>query len=130
MDGDPMTDLLSNNSDSFLFGYIIIFFLFLFIILGVIVFQIVKGIHQWHKNNQSEIITSFVFVRDKRNHAHHHVNQNTSHTSHTHFITFEFDNKERQEFRIKPDLFGLISIGDVGYLTFKGTRFIEFERVQ
>ncbi len=45
------------------------------------------------------------------------------------YITFEFDKDgSRKEFKVEGDTYGIIAEGDVGELSFKGRKFIEFQR--
>ena len=46
----------------------------------------------------------------------------------SYYITFEFLNGSRTEFLVTDKEYGIIAEGDVGILTFLGTRFISFER--
>ncbi len=112
--------------------FIFFFFVFFF---GIILYQIIKGISQWHANNQQPVLREKAKVKDKRFAAHTHSHQTGTQghgmvsTSYSYYITFEFSNGSRQEFRIKHKLYGLISVDDLGYLTYQGTRFKDFERI-
>ena len=51
----------------------------------------------------------------------------SSHTSY--YVTFEFESKDRTEFRVNGKEYGMIAEGDYGKLKFQGTRFLEFNRI-
>jgi hypothetical protein len=44
------------------------------------------------------------------------------------YITFEVESGDRLEFKVNGEEYGLCSEGDEGRLSFKGTRYIGFER--
>ena len=44
-------------------------------------------------------------------------------------FTFEFESKDRTEFRVNGKEYGMIAEGDYGKLKFQGTRFLEFNRI-
>ncbi|HCL03961.1 MAG TPA: hypothetical protein DHW61_16405 [Lachnoclostridium phytofermentans] len=47
-----------------------------------------------------------------------------------HFVTFQFESGDRLELGVSGQQYGLLGEGDVGKLTFQGTRFLSFERVR
>jgi hypothetical protein len=49
-------------------------------------------------------------------------------TSTFYYVTFQFHSNDRQEFRVSGQQYGQLVEGDVGKLTFQGTRFLGFER--
>jgi hypothetical protein len=123
-----------------MFGIFLIFFGITFIaILGVIVFIMVQSATQWNKNNHSPVLTveaRVVAKREKvsysnshhgRSHhgrsIHHHSSSSTSY-----YTTFEFESGDRLELRIPYNEFGYLVEGDMGRLTFQGTRYHGFER--
>ena len=116
-------------------GFQIIFFLMFFIIFGMFIVTIVRGIAEWNKNNHSPRITVDASVVTKRTnvsrHHHHHGTGHMGHTttSTTYYVTFQVDSGDRMELRMSGDEYGMIAEGDVGKLTFQGTRFLSFERV-
>ena len=119
-----------------MFEIIPLFVILIFVlVIGTILYQIIKGISQWHANNQQPVLREKLKVKDKRFTTHTHSHQtgtqggNMVSTSHSYYITFEFSNHSRQEFRIKHKPYGLISVDDIGYLTYQGTRFKDFERI-
>ncbi|MDV4149794.1 DUF2500 domain-containing protein [Clostridium sp. AL.422] len=117
-----------NSFDTFSGMFSLVFIL----IIGVIIFSIVRGISEWSSNNKQPIIPVDSIVSGKRISVSHH-NHNTgdnmhSSTSTTYYVTFQFENGERLELKVSGKEYGLISEGDRGILSFQGTRFISFER--
>lgn len=106
-----------------------IFFLFVF---GMIIFAIFKGISQWNYNNQQPVLSVAAKITSKRSHTSHstsNMNDHTSTTSSTsYYVTFEVESGDRMEFHVASREYGLLAEGDVGKLTFQGTRFLQFER--
>lgn len=109
-----------------------VFLIFAIVIMAFIVFFI-KGISTWHKNNNSPRLTVQAAVVAKRQNTdvHHHSNNNggmhTSTSTH-YYVTFQFDSGDRLELHIPGREYGMLAEGDVGELTFQGTRYLGFER--
>ncbi|MFJ7859165.1 DUF2500 domain-containing protein [Peribacillus sp. NPDC097206] len=103
------------------------------IILILFIVNVFNGLSQWKENEESPRLSVPAHVISKRTnvtrHNHFHDNDVHSHSSSTtYFITCEFDSGDRTEFRISGKEFGLLAEGDIGTLTFQGTRFIDFSR--
>ena len=62
--------------------------------------------------------------------THHHDMNNTamSHTSTSHYVTFQVESGDRMELNVTGSEYGLLVEGDQGRLTFQGTRYLGFER--
>lgn len=103
------------------------------LIIGVFIFMVVKGIAQWSANNNSPRLTVLATVVTKRTHKssnHHHANDHMhSTTSTSYYVTFQFESGDRSEFSVDGREYGMLAEGDVGKLTFQGTRYLGFERV-
>jgi len=115
----------------------VIFLVFFFgvaaLIIGSIVFLIIKGIIEWSNNNQQPVLTVPVRIAAKRSEVHRHSNTNQNgftdySTSTTYHATFEFESGDRKEFQIPASEFGLLVEGDRGDLTFQGTRYKGLQR--
>lgn len=108
----------------------IIFPLFFCLVFGIIIFNIVKGIAQWNKNNNSPRLTVEAKVVTKRGESHRHRSGNTGmHHTHTYYyVTFQFESGDRLELAVDGTEFGMLVEGDEGKLTFQGTRYLSFER--
>ena len=115
-------------------GFEIMFFLVFALVIGVFLVTIVRGIGQWHKNNQSPRLTVDATVVAKRtNVSRHHHHNGAGHVGHTststtYFVTFQVESGYRMELRMDGYQFGLLVEGDRGKLTFQGTRYLSFER--
>lgn len=108
----------------------IIFILF----FGIFVFIAVKGIAQWNRNNHSPRLTVPAAVVSKRTNVSSHMHNTGSgamhHTSHStsYYVTFEVESGDRMELHVDGREFGMLAEGDIGMLTFQGTRYLGFER--
>ncbi|HSP47230.1 MAG TPA: DUF2500 domain-containing protein [Clostridiaceae bacterium] len=106
------------------FGFILVFAL-----IGI---QVIKGIAEWNRNNNSPKVTTQARVVTKRTNVSHHHNAGmnntaaTSHTSTTYYATFETENKERIEFHIAGEDYGMLAEGDTGTLTYQGSRYLGY----
>jgi len=102
------------------------------IVIGLFIFSIVKGISEWASNNKQPIIPVGSIVSGKRisiSHHNHNTGNDMMHSSNStsYYVTFEFENGERLELKVSGKEYGLISEGDMGILSFQGTRFISFK---
>ena len=110
-----------------------LFFIVFGIILIVFVVTFVRGIGEWRKNNNSPRLTVQAAVVAKRQNTdvHHHSNNNggmhTSTSTH-YYVTFQFDSGDRLELHVPGREYGMMAEGDVGDLTFQGTRYLGFDR--
>lgn len=119
-----------------LFG--ILFFVVFMVIIGGFVFVIVGGIKTWNQNNHSPRLTVPAKVVSKRMDMSHHRHASDrdmtgshgySTTSSTwYYATFQVDSGDRIEFSVAGSEYGLLAEGDVGQLSFQGTRFLSFDR--
>lgn len=112
-------------NDGVTFGSTFITIIFL-IVFGGIAFSLIKGIVTWANNNHSPILTVPVKVVTKRTNIRGGSNNSGAYTSY--YITFEVQNGERQELKVNGRDFGQLVEGDIGILTYQGTRFHTFER--
>ena len=104
----------------FLFDAMDTIFPLMFIaVAGLVVFTFAKGIGQWNKNNQSpRLIVEATVV----------ANAAMMHASTTYYVTFEVESGDRMEMNVGGQDYGMLTEGDVGKLTFQGTRYLNFER--
>lgn len=107
-------------------------FIFVF---GCIIVSIMKGASEWSNNNKQPILDINCKVISKRidvtRHAGHH--DTNGHyvgggSSTYYYVTFEFESKDRMEFKINGSQYGMLIEGDCGKLKFQGTRFLDFTR--
>lgn len=110
----------------------IIFFIIFALVIGTFIVVIVKGASQWNKNNHSPVLTvSATIVSRRMDVSHGHVSHdNTSHvsSSSSYYITFQVESGDRMEFLVPDAEYGLLVEGDIGKLTFQGTRYKGFIR--
>lgn len=116
----------------FLFDAMDMIFPLMFIaVAGLVVFTFAKGIGQWNKNNQSpRLIVEATVVAKRTSTTHYHDAANTAmmHASTTYYVTFEVESGDRMEMNVGGQDYGMLAEGDVGKLTFQGTRYLNFER--
>lgn len=108
------------------------------ILIAVFVVAFVKGIEQWHKNNNSPRLEVNAVVIAKRVDVSHTTHANAGdvtgahghHTtaSTTYYVTFQVISGDRMEFSVNGDEYGMLMEGDAGKLHFQGTRYLGFER--
>jgi len=119
---------------SFGFDMFSIMFTIIFVMMmGMFIVLIVNAVRQWNKDNHSPRLTVPVTVVAKRtNVSHHHHgganNHHHHHTSTTYYVTFQVESGDRMELHVAGHEYGMLIEGDVGNLTFQGTRYLEFER--
>lgn len=112
----------------------IFFSIIFFIVVGGFVFAAVNGIKTYTKNNASPVLTVTAVVVDKReSHSVHHHGTTDAAAHHTssstsYYCTFEVESGDRMEFYVPSREYGLMVRGDMGQLTFQGTRFKDFVR--
>jgi uncharacterized membrane protein (UPF0182 family) len=117
----------------FLLVPIFICIIFIIVIVGII-YAIVSSASRYHKNNQSPVLTVEATVVSKRTDVtHHHHNGAADNmdyvTSSTwYYVTFQVESGSRMEFCVSGEEFGMLAEGDVGRLTFQGTRYLGFQR--
>lgn len=108
------------------FGFIAFGSIIFIAVLGVFGYVIVKGLSTWMSNNAADIVTEKGKVVSKRTQVWGGGNNTSASTSY--FVTFELEDGHRMELPIKAQQYGLLAEGDVGDLTYQGTRFKAFER--
>ena len=102
--------------------------IFVIIWFVVFIYIIAKGIGQFIENENSPVLTGSATIVDKRRKTHHHHSNGHHHHSHSYHITFETQDGEQIELRVKRYEYQELEIGDRGMLTHQGTRYKGFER--
>jgi prepilin signal peptidase PulO-like enzyme (type II secretory pathway) len=97
------------------------------IVFGTIIFTALKGVGTWSSNNNTPTLKVPAEVVAKRSRT-YGGSHNTS-TSTSYYATFQVESGDRMELAVKGSEFGLLAEGDLGILTFQGTRSHRFERV-
>lgn len=107
-----------------------IFFTIMFVIvIGMILFSVFKGVSTWSRNNAQPVLSVEARVVSKRTEQFQHSHESNHHAGHTtHYATFQVESGDRMEFSLAGKEFGLLAEGDMGKLTFQGTRYHGFER--
>ena len=109
----------------------VMFAIVFIIVIGGFIATAVMGISQWNKNNNSPELTVEATVMAKRTDVSHHHSggeHNHHHTSTSYYVTFQVSSGDRMEFSLRGDEYGMLVEGDVGALTFQGTRYLRFDR--
>lgn len=110
------------------FGGFPVFFVIIFVIIaGVIIVTLIKGAAEWSKNNNSPRVTVAAHLKTKRTKTSGGSGDSAATTSY--YVTFEYESGDRQEFNVSGRQYGMLAEGDIGKLSFQGTRFLGFERV-
>ncbi|QHF55098.1 MULTISPECIES: DUF2500 domain-containing protein [Streptococcus] len=99
-----------------------LFYVISSLILGVICFQIIKNLLEWHRNNQAPRETCSAKLVTKRTRIFGNEIARTNY-----YMTFDW-NGQRREFRVRSEDYAVLAEGDTGTLHFQGTRFLGFER--
>lgn len=111
------------------FGVLFSFFpLMVLIVMTLFIIVIFKNVGEWKKNNDSPRLTVAATAVAKRQ----RVSGGGANTmaSTTYYVTFEVESGDRMELRLSGREYGMLSEGDIGKLTFQGTRFLSFERIR
>lgn len=96
------------------------------LVFGGFLYIIIRGLTMWISNNAAELARRTCKVIDKRTEVWGGSGDSSANTNY--YITFEFEDRTRIELYVRPQQFGLITIGDAGELTYQGKRFKQFNR--
>lgn len=114
-------------------GFETMFTIMFMLVVGTFAFVLIKGITQWHHNNQSPRLTVQAKVVSKRMDVsyHHHGDDHMMDSSSTfYYVTFEVKSGDCLELAVNGKEYGMLVENDIGELTFQGTRYIEFVRTR
>lgn len=108
-----------------------IFPIMFFLIIGIFAITFIKGIGEWSSNNKQPVLTVAARLVSKRTNTSHHNHNDNMHstTSTSYYATFEVESGDRMEFHISGKEYGMLAEGDIGKLTFQGTRYHSFDRL-
>ena len=113
-------------------GFSILFVVVFAVVAAIIIVVAVKGLGQWHKNNQSPVLTVRAEVVTKRANTTHTMQQvgdvSMPMEDTTYYATFQVQSGDRMELRVPGREYGQLREGDRGELTFQGTRYHKFDR--
>ena len=116
------------------FGWFDAIFSFIFPILfllfiGMFFFALISNLRTWNKNNHSPRLTVPATVVAKRTEvSRHHTDNTMAHTFTTYYVTFQVESGDRMELTVCGSDYGMLVEGDIGKLSFQGTRYLGFER--
>lgn len=116
------------------FGWFDAIFSFIFPILfllfiGMFFFALISNLRTWNKNNHSPRLTVPATVVAKRTEvSRHHTDNTMMHTFTTYYVTFQVESGDRMELTVSGSDYGMLVEGDIGKLSFQGTRYLGFER--
>ena len=104
------------------------------LVFGIIIVAMVRGIGEWNKNNHSPKLSVPAKVVSRRtavSHHHHHQGNGMyhTHTATSYYVTFQVESGDRMELQVSGREYGMLAEGNIGKLTFQGTRYLSFERV-
>lgn len=110
----------------------IVFMMIFLLIIGIIVVRAVQGISRWQSNNHQPVLTVPASVVTKRTEVHRHTTNSNGQVmnsnSNSYFVTFQCESGDRLELKVRDSEYGLLAEGDMGELTFQGSRFHAFTR--
>lgn len=104
------------------------------VVIGLIVFKAVRGFLEWLANNQKPVETVNAKIVSKRENTKmrsrgpNNQGMGVSRSRTTYYVTFETEDGERTEFKVKSSEYAMLAEGDKGQLTKQGTRYHGFER--
>jgi hypothetical protein len=97
------------------------------VVIGSILVGIVRNLQEWRRNNAQPLLTVTACMVTKRQHV--SGGGNDTSTSTHYYATFEtVGDGLRQEFSVSPTEYSSMADGEVGSLTYQGTRFKGFVR--
>ncbi len=116
----------------------ILFPILFLVVLGMILYTIIGNISTWNKNNHSPRLTVPATVVAKRTDVSHSSSANAGDVSGAHgydtstftsyYVTFQVESGDRMELEVDGSDYGMLVEGDIGKLSFQGTRYLGFER--
>lgn len=116
------------NGSDFMSGTPLFFKLFFLIIVGFFVFIIVNMVKLWMTNNASPLVIARSTAVTKRSEVWGGTGDSGASTSY--YVTFELEDGSRVELQVQSRVFGLIVEGDLGELSYQGSRFMDFQRAE
>ena len=106
--------------------------------IGMFFFALISNLRTWNKNNHSPRLTVPATVVAKRTDVSHSSSANAGDMSGAHgydtstftsyYVTFQVESGDRMEFIVSGSDYGMLVEGDIGKLSFQGTRYLGFER--
>ena len=104
-------------------------------VLGIVLYRAVQGAQRWKRNNDSPVLMVEARVVTKRSDVSHYQHANmtnntmdAAYSTTYYYVTFEVESGDRMEFHVQNEEYGMLAEGDLGKLTFQGTRYLGFTR--
>ena len=113
----------------------IVFVLIFCATFGIILYAFVNAARREINNNRSPrlTVTATVVTKRRNESSHYHSSGNACahrHYSTNYYVTFQVQSGDRLELNVGANEIGYLVEGDYGNLSFQGTRFLGFERIQ
>ena len=106
----------------------LMFMLVPLLMIGIIGVRLFQNARRWNLDNHSPRLTVPAKVVCKRDERRRHRNGNHTHHRTYYYATFQFESGDRLELELQGHEYGLLVEGDLGKLTFQGSRYLGFER--
>lgn len=104
------------------------------VVLSTYIVRLITGAKEWNRNNRSPVLSVEATVVAKRvdvsHQTHHHEEHRHRSTSTSYHVTFELASADRMELSVSGREYGMLVEGDFGKLTFQGTRYKGFARLE
>lgn len=94
--------------------------------VGYFIYTLVK--EKRYNQSQPRLAVKAEVVSKRQNISHNHNDNNMSTNSTSYYVTFEFETRDRKEFRVRGDEYGMLVEGDTGTLSFQGNEYQGFKR--
>ncbi|MFD1774633.1 DUF2500 domain-containing protein [Paenibacillus rhizophilus] len=104
--------------------------IFFVVMIGIVAISAGRGLLVWSRNNRMPVLTVPAHIVSKRSEIRQKPPEegNVAHTTMIYYLTFEFDDGERVEFKVNGSEYGISAERDRGRLTYQGTRYHGFKR--
>lgn len=112
-------------------GFFLFRLMFMFVPLmmfGIIGYRMYTIFNKSKSNSRAPQLTVEAQVVSRRTQGYYSKEDNIDGGTTRYYVTFEFLSGDRMEMEVQGYDYGLIVEGDIGKLTFKGERFINFVR--
>lgn len=121
--------------DIFGIVFIAIFGIVFLMVVSTFIFTAVKGISEHRKNKNSPRLTVEASVVSKRHDVSHRSSGVSANGAPAHrystskyYACFQFESGDRMELAVDGTEYGMLAEGDIGRLSFQGSKYLGFER--
>lgn len=105
-----------------------IFSIFPIVFIGIFILTIVTGVREWSSNKKMPILSVIAKLIDSKKTTSTHNNNGHLHTDNNYYLIFEVESGDRLDFKVSRQDYKNSVVGDIGKLTFQGTKYISFNR--